>query len=269
MDEAGVMPKSISDEASMSELRIRRRAALGALGTAMIGGCGGAEQNKPGVGSPSSGGAGGSAGAGSSGAPSGGGSSNGGASGAAGSTGGAAGSAGAAGGSSMCTQPTPGCIVTDDNILGPFYSAGAPERADLRDGQAGQRLVVSGRVYGCDCQTPLPNAVVDVWQANAAGAYDNVGYVLRGIVRTDATGRYEFTTILPGFYLNGADYRPRHIHFKVSHPQGVALTTQLYFEGDPNFGTDPFWKPGLIKKLTQDNDAEGALMRCEFDVVLA
>ncbi len=236
----------------------------------MLTGCGGSDSSNT-----ASGGSGGSSGAGGSasggvGASAG----SGGASGSAGSAGasgsaGTAGNAGAAGGGGLsCVQPTPGCTITDDNILGPFYSPGAPERTDIRDGQTGERVVVRGTVYGCDCKTPLANAIVDVWQANSTGAYDNVGFVLRGTMKTDSQGRYEYTTILPGFYLNGANYRPRHIHYKVSHPSGLPLTTQLYFEGDPNFGTDAFWKPGLIKALVPDSDSQGKLLRCEFDIVL-
>jgi catechol 1,2-dioxygenase len=155
-------------------------------------------------------------------------------------------------------------LITDDNILGPFYKADAPFKSDLTDGQVGTGLIVSGTVYCSDCVTPLANAIVDVWQANDSGAYDSVGFVLRGRMETNAEGKYEYASILPGFYLNGAQYRPRHIHYKVSHPQGTALTTQLYFEGDPYIPIDPFVKPGLIKPLVQD----GAIYRCNFDVVL-
>jgi protocatechuate 3,4-dioxygenase beta subunit len=154
--------------------------------------------------------------------------------------------------------------------LGPYYKPGAPERSDIVDGQPGQALVVSGTVYGCDCVTPLAGAVVDVWQANDAGEYDNTGYVLRGKMTTDAEGHYEIATILPGFYLNGASYRPRHIHYKVSHLDDVALTTQLYFEGDPNIPTDAFVKPSLVMPLSEEPDgAGGTRFRCVFDIVLA
>lgn len=238
---------------------LTRRSALGMLAGAasILVGCSGDDGADPGVGS-GGGGAGGAGGVGTGG---------GGAGGAAGSASG--GSAGA-GGAQCSRTPTPGCAVTEDNILGPFYKADAPFRDDITDGVPGQKLIVSGTVYGCDCVTPLEGAIVDIWQADDGGAYDNTGFVLRGRLTTDAAGHYELTTILPGFYLNGANYRPRHIHYKVSHPTAVALTTQLYFEGDPNFATDAFVKPSLIVPLVEEPAPGGGKQwRCTFDVVLA
>src|SRR5262245_32896030 len=78
--------------------------------------------------------------------------------------------------------PTPSCHEheTESDIEGPFYKPGAPFRPRLAGASAkGLRLVVSGRVLGTDCR-PIPGAILDVWQADAAGAYDHVGFELRG-----------------------------------------------------------------------------------------
>lgn len=245
-----------------SERTVSRRGALGALAGSVVAiGCGGSSQTEPKNGS------GGAAGGGSGGAASGGAASGGAASGGA-ASGGSAGAGGSAG--SCKLAPTPGCKITDDNILGPYYKAGAPFRADITDGKPGTLLRVSGTVYGCDCVTPLADAEVDVWQADDAGAYDNTGYVLRGRMKTDAEGRYELTTILPGLYLNGSTYRPRHIHYKVSHPEGTSLTTQLYFQGDPWIASDAFVKDSLIMPLVESIGPSGAKeYSVTFDVVLA
>ncbi|NUO53667.1 MAG: protocatechuate 3,4-dioxygenase subunit beta, partial [Polyangiaceae bacterium] len=90
-----------------------------------------------------------------------------------------------------------------------------------------------------------------------------------GKIETDADGHYSFVTIKPGWYLNGDQFRPAHIHYKVSHNDGVALTTQLYFEGDPYIPIDPFVKDSLVIPLSQGevNGAEGLLGT--FDIVLA
>ncbi len=227
---------------------VSRRAALGAVAGSVVAlGCGGNQESS--AKTPNGSGGGASTGGG----------------------GGSGGAAGSGGGLAECKAqgPTPGCKVTDDNILGPFYKADAPFRSDITEGSAGTALRVRGTVYGCDCQTPLAGAVVDVWQANDAGAYDNAGFVLRGRVKTDAQGRYEVTTILPGLYLNGSTYRPRHVHYKVSHAEGVSLTTQLYFEGDPWIASDAFVKPSLIRPLVESVGTGGKKQYdVTFDVVL-
>ena len=97
---------------------------------------------------------------------------------------------------------------------------------------------------------PIEGAVLDIWQADDDGAYDNVGFTLRGKVRTDAEGRYEVDTIVPGNYLNGAQYRPAHIHVKVSAEGHALLTTQLYFPDDPYNDIDPWFDERLLIDIT-------------------
>jgi protocatechuate 3,4-dioxygenase beta subunit len=151
---------------------------------------------------------------------------------------------------------TPSCEDTDDNTQGPFYVAGAPVKTTLLEaGMPGTRFTVRGQVLGfVDC-LPLANATLDFWQADDSGAYDSIGYRLRGLFNVDATGSYVLTTIIPGHYLNGAQYRPAHIHVMVRAPGFTELTTQLYFEGDPyNWGPppDPFIKPTLVMPISDD-----------------
>ncbi len=155
------------------------------------------------------------------------------------------------------------CDITPDNIQGPYYRDGAPMRADLADaGMAGTRLVLRGRVTGPACE-PVPRAVLDVWQADHAGRYDNDGHagdrlVLRGKLEAAADGSFELRTIIPGRYLNGAQYRPAHVHFKVSAPGFAPLTTQLYFEGDPYNAVDPFIKSPLVMHLGDEAGRKAA-----------
>jgi len=69
---------------------------------------------------------------------------------------------------------------------------------------------------------------------------------------------------VPGRYLNGAQYRPAHVHVKVSAPGFLPLTTQLYFPGDPYNAVDPFTVCSLIMRVAD----EGGLKRASFDFVL-
>ena len=124
-------------------------------------------------------------------------------------------------------------MLTSPNMEGPYYKAGAPERANLIDaGMPGQPIRISGHVFDADCN-PLPGAKVDFWQADAGGVYDNEGYTLRGYVVTDANGAYTLDTIEPGVYPG----RPPHVHVKVFAADGrELLTTQMYFAGSERSG---------------------------------
>ena len=124
---------------------------------------------------------------------------------------------------------------------GPFYLPNAPTINNSQLAAAaepGTRLILSGQVQNLDCSAIIPNTLIDVWHANDAGAYDTSGYNLRGVTWSNAQGFYLFETILPGKYLNGAQYRPRHLHFKITPPGFPTLITQLYFQGDTSIPTD-------------------------------
>ncbi|MBI1791525.1 MAG: hypothetical protein HYR60_28685 [Acidobacteria bacterium] len=161
---------------------------------------------------------------------------------------------------------TPECDETEDNIEGPFYSPGAPEREALWEpGIKGTPLVVTGRVLNTRCQA-LPYAILDVWQCDADGVYDNKGYTLRGKIQADKNGRYQIRTIQPPPYkVSETSSRPAHLHLKVSAPglPGTpVLTTQLYFEGDKFNKVDRAWRKSLT--INPQEGAKGARM-ASFD----
>lgn len=179
------------------------------------------------------------------------------------------------------------CRPTEPDVLGPFYRFGAPFRSQLAGpDEPGDRLVLTGTVFSADCRTPLPGALIEVWQANHAGVYDTskpgnftetTSFHLRGMLQTDANGQYEIETIMPGRYpvppgLPGLEkyagmMRPAHIHFRVMDSLHVPLTTQLYFKGDPFIAKDPWanQKPSLVIDLKPD----GKIRRGVFDIILA
>src|SRR6187455_62598 len=107
-------------------------------------------------------------------------------------------------------QSAPVCTVTMAATEGPFWKAGSPERTNLVEtGMPGARVTFTGYVYDTNCQ-PITNAWLDFWQADYYGAYDNIGYTLRGHQYSDANGRYHVETIVPGEYPG----RTIHMHVK-------------------------------------------------------
>ncbi len=150
--------------------------------------------------------------------------------------------------------------LTPAETEGPYFKSGSPERASLIEaGTQGTRLVVSGFVLTTDCR-PVAHALLDFWQANADGQYDNSGYTLRGHQFTDASGHYQLTTIVPGLYPG----RTEHIHVKVQAPGGPLLTTQLFFPGVTQNDSDGFFDPALVMALQNSQDGETA----RFDFVV-
>ena len=118
----------------------------------------------------------------------------------------------------------------------------------------GERITVQGRVLdedGC----PVPNTLVEIWQANAAGRYahdvDNhdappdPNFSGAGRTVTDKEGHYRFVTILPGHYPwrnHHNAWRPAHVHFSLFGPCFLTrLVTQMYFPGDPLLQHDPIF----------------------------
>jgi len=153
--------------------------------------------------------------------------------------------------------PTPECGDDDDldttleQTEGPYFTPDSPERASLlEDGMPGTKLIVAGHVYSTGC-TPVSGALLEFWQADDAGEYDNEGYTLRGHQFSDDDGRYELTTILPGIYPG----RTRHIHVKVQAPEGPVLTTQLYFPDEPDNERDGIFDSTLVLEY-EDRDED-------------
>jgi protocatechuate 3,4-dioxygenase beta subunit len=153
------------------------------------------------------------------------------------------------------------CKLTKSDMLGPFYKENAPFKQRLGEGIEGERLIITGKVMDMRCQ-PLKGAILDIWQANSTGEYDNKGFTLRGKVKTNNDGIYIIDTIIPKEYGQGDITRPGHIHLKVGVPNQPTLTTQLYFEGDP-YLTDREDK-SLVMNTTEANGTKKA----KFDFVI-
>ncbi len=162
--------------------------------------------------------------------------------------------------------PTPTCADDDDlretpeQTAGPFYTPDSPERASLQEeGLPGTRLVVRGQVLSTGCQ-PVPGALLDFWQADDAGAYDNVGYTLRGHQFAGEDGRFELETIVPGLYPG----RTRHIHVRAQAPDGPVLTTQLYFPDEAANERDGLFDSALLVAFEESEGGDGRLARFDF-----
>ncbi|GAA2595036.1 protocatechuate 3,4-dioxygenase subunit beta [Actinomadura fulvescens] len=153
----------------------------------------------------------------------------------------------------------------------------------------GERIIVTGRVLDARGR-PVPGALVEVWQANAAGRYAHArddhpapldpNFTGAGRCLTDAAGRYRFASIKPGAYPwrnHHNAWRPAHIHFSVF---GTAFTqrlvTQMYFPGDPLFAYDPIFqsipdarsRELLIARFDLDTTEPEWALGYQWDIVL-
>jgi protocatechuate 3,4-dioxygenase beta subunit len=162
--------------------------------------------------------------------------------------------------------PTPACTDTDDvtprQTEGPYYKPRSPERTSLLEpGITGTHILLTGYVLSRRCQ-PMARALLDFWQADAQGQYDNQGYRCRGHQFTDDAGRYRLETIAPGLYPG----RTRHIHVKVQAPNRPILTTQLYFPGEPRNARDGIFNPALVMATQDTADGKVAIFNFILDI---
>jgi len=160
--------------------------------------------------------------------------------------------------------PTPECADDDDltpsETAGPFFKPRSPERTALREqGIPGTPLDLSGRVFGRDCK-PVAGALLDFWQADGEGAYDNEGFRLRGHQSTGADGRFRLSTVVPGLYPG----RTRHIHVRVQPKGGRILTTQLYVPGEARNKNDSLFMSELL--MAYDASTKTARFNFVLDV---
>jgi protocatechuate 3,4-dioxygenase, beta subunit len=171
-----------------------------------------------------------------------------------------------------------------------LVTAGDADLTIANGGEAqGQRIIVHGRVLDSDGR-PVPHALVEVWQANAAGRYRHSvdrhdapldpHFAGAGRVLTSADGAYRFVTVKPGAYpwANHPNaWRPAHIHFSVfGHAFTQRLVTQMYFPGDPLFPYDPIFnavpdekgRQRLIADFDLSATVESWALGFRWDIVL-
>ena len=143
------------------------------------------------------------------------------------------------------------CNVTEPTVQGPEYTANPPVRQgeDFAQGIPGERLVLSGKVLNHMTCKPVQGAVLDIWQTNSTGDYDYKGFNLRGKIVTDKDGNYVLNTVYPESLQLDNITRPSHIHVIVGVPGQPLITTQVYFEDQPN---DAYLKDSLIVKPVTD-----------------
>lgn len=159
----------------------------------------------------------------------------------------------AAPGCSNSRKPTP---AADDPS---HFKSGAPATAVFDDpGVSGRRLTLTGAVIGVRCGV-IKNARVEFWQARADGHYDADSLRLRGYQLTDAKGLYSLRTIVPGAEAG----RAPHLNARVTPPGKPALSTAVYFPGDPANGKDRLFHDELL--LTWRDEKAGT---ATFDFIL-
>ncbi|MFI5134905.1 MAG: hypothetical protein ACHQD9_03530, partial [Chitinophagales bacterium] len=138
-----------------------------------------------------------------------------------------------------------GDTPTTTDILGPFYRPGAPMRTNINPPDfKGTPLNLSGIIYKDDGKTPFKNCLIEVWQCDVNGVYDNFSddYVYRGAAKTGDDGAYQFITTHPIPYAINDEktkFRPAHIHMRIAGEAGDQdLITQIYFKGDSHIPED-------------------------------
>jgi protocatechuate 3,4-dioxygenase, beta subunit len=181
------------------------------------------------------------------------------------------------------------------DVAHPVYGEGvvAETDADLtrqHEGEPlGERIIVTGRVLGSDGR-PVPNTLIEIWQANAAGRYRHPGdqhpapldpnFTGAGRCLTDADGNYRFVSIKPGAYPwrnHENAWRPAHIHLSIfGRLLSERLVTQMYFPGDPLFDADPIFQSvrdraaqqRMVSSFDWENTTPEWALGYRFDIVL-
>ena len=187
-------------------------------------------------------------------------------------------------------------VQTLSELTGPVYGrdnvtdldADLTANGRINGEPIGERIIVTGRLLD-DTGRPIRNALIEVWQANAAGRYLHKkeihdapldpNFTGGGRTITDDNGSYRFITIRPGAYPWGNHHnawRPAHIHFSVFGTNFLSrLVTQMYFPGDPLQPIDPIFlstpedcRDSLIATYNHDITSPEWALGFNFDIVL-
>jgi len=186
---------------------------------------------------------------------------------------------------------------TLSELTGPVYGQDAVKEGDddltlnaaVNGAPLGERIIVSGRVLD-EFANPVPDTLVEVWQANAAGRYIHAAdqhdapldpnFLGAGRCATDSAGCYRFITVRPGAYPwpnHDKAFRPAHIHFSLFGLSfSTRLVTQMYFPGDPLMEIDPIFlsipdsgaRQRLVANYSLGETVDQWALGYEFDIVL-
>ncbi len=169
----------------------------------------------------------------------------------------------------MNNKKPEGC--TESTVFGPFHVEGAPvyeNGADISHGALGDPCLVRGTVKDLN-GAPIAGAVLEVWQADAAGYYD-VQYPdlethqARGILKSQEDGSFEFRTVVAVAYPIPTDgpvgdllratgrhpWRPAHLHFMIKAKNYETLVTHVFRNGDQYLDSDAVF--GVRQTLVAD-----------------
>ena len=200
--------------------------------------------------------------------------------------------------STRLRSPTRPLVIipqTLSEITGPVYGHESLQEGDndltrQHNGEPlGERIIVTGKVSD-ENGRPVPNTLIELWQANAAGRYIHVeeihpapldpNFTGAGRAVTDENGVYRFVTIKPGAYPWGNHHnawRPAHIHFSLFGSSFVSrLVTQMYFPGDPLFQYDPIFhtvtdpkaRERMVSRFNMELTQPEWALAYTFDIVL-
>lgn len=186
----------------------------------------------------------------------------------------------------MNNKKPAGC--TEATVFGPFYVEGAPAYQnghDVSNGASGLPCVVRGQILGLEGK-PVPNATIEVWQADADGKYD-VQYLdlahpqARGVLQSRTDGSFDFKTILAEAYpipsdgpvgemlraSNNHPWRPAHLHFMIKAEGYETLITHVFRDGDQYLDSDAVFgvRHSLVAGWKEQSNGDYLL---EFDFVL-
>ncbi|WP_050929729.1 protocatechuate 3,4-dioxygenase subunit beta [Aestuariivita boseongensis] len=175
------------------------------------------------------------------------------------------------------------------SLLGPLDNNLILNYSQGKASAVGERIRVHGQILD-ETGRPVPNTLIEIWQANAGGRYRHVkdtyfaaldpNFGGCGRTITDEYGRYEFLTIRPGAYPwpnRANDWRPMHIHFSIfGHAFGQRLISQMYFQGDPLIDLCPIAATirdrsqldRLVAPLDMQNSRPHDYLAYKFDIVL-
>ena len=168
-------------------------------------------------------------------------------------------------------------LGSQSSLLGPFFREGAPDLplgAQIVEHRTAEEIVIHGQITSND-GTPLPHALIQVWQTSEHGLYDlqereGATMDMRGNFRADENGRYHFRTVRPKGYSIPMDgpvgglvhaqgrhgMRPSHIHMLIGATGHRELVTALYFGDDDYIGSDTVFGVSASLVVHSKNDPD-------------